>query len=429
MPYSIDSYKQMILDGNHIISIINEYLEIYNIELKMPFVNNIINKKEFDFDISKLDESFLSKLTDSNQKLFQCYLYYSNKYNIEESKINSGKKINNIGSNKKHYQIDKIMEIIHSLPNVKSIHEYCCGRTFLGKQLSLKSSNIEFIGYDINEKLLQTNKTDIPSGKFIKKDLLNDTINIQNISNELIVCLHGCGTLHRRLIDTIIDHNCYSNINNLNHSEQKSKSNYKGKFIIIPCCYYKHRSKTNYQLKNFNITIPYSLLKMVSLIGENTIDINKQYYQHSLQKIKLNLLYDYIFSNDININNCINQYNNYILENYKKNKYIPILTKYCEKDELTFWNNILSNNEFKIEGVTYEKYKHIIDFQDIQARRILNANIFDKLYILNPLGRLIEILILYDYAITLQLNTNLNVELKTFVPYKNSPKNIAIIGY
>ncbi len=89
----------------------------------------------------------------------------------------------------------------------------------------------------------------------------------------------------------------------------------------------------------------------------------------------------------------------------------------------------MANKEFIIGNYSYDNCKEIIDSFDELANTIYQCSFNEKKYILHPLARLIEILIILDYAITLKQNTNLNIDVKAFISSRNSPKNIAIIGY
>jgi hypothetical protein len=370
-----------------IIDVIKSYLYEYDKKNKMPFIKNIINQS-------------INQKKSNNETLLEKYDYYSKIYDIDEKIIS-----------KKQNQVHNIIKIIKEIDldnnhQIENVHEICCGNSVLGNEIT-KNKKVTLFGYDINELLLEKNKQ-MMKGIFIKKDLLKETIQFKNDSTELITCLHGCGQLHRNLIDNII--------------QQK----YNGKIIIIPCCYYKYNNN-DYKLMNFDITIPFTLLKSASLNG--IIEQNDNYKKISLQKIKLNLLYDFLLK-DKNISELMNEYNKYILEEYQNIKYISVPNKYTYyKDDTIFWKNIFSNKEFIIGKYSYENCKQIIESFDILANTIYQHIFNEKIDILNPLTRLIEILIILDYAITIKNNTQLNIIVKPFISSKNSPKNIAIIGY
>jgi predicted TPR repeat methyltransferase len=186
-----------------IISCIKPYFDQYNEKIKMPFVKNIINYNNL---ISSNDQIILSNdqiiSSNNNEILIQLFDHYTKIYDIiEETK------------SKKHQQVHNIIKIIKEF-DFNNVHEICYGNSILGNEI-MKNKKIELYGYDINESLLEKNKKNI-KGIFIKKDLLHENVQFTNNKMELITCLHGCGQLHRNLIDNII------------------KQKYNGKLMIIP---------------------------------------------------------------------------------------------------------------------------------------------------------------------------------------------------
>ncbi len=388
----------MFSEGNSISTIIKRYISQYNEEHKMPYIKNIIHSIESD----NIDDILNPTKDNDLYPLFECYNYFSQKFNTREL----------LTSQKKLTQSDKISNKINEFSNIKTVQEYCCGKSlFANNIVSLHSCT--YYGYDINSRLLKDNKKNTSNNcQFIQKDLLQDNFDIINNENNLIICLHGCGLLHNKLLE---------NINNLS---------YKGNFMIIPCCYFKHRKdKKSIKLENFNLEIPYSLLKTMSLLGSRE-QFYKKYYEIGLLKVKFNLVYKYIFENKVNPDECIDEENWYTIKEFKENKYIPLPNKFCsnKKDEASFFTQIFNHKFFQIKDHNYDNCKDIIRQFDTQAERIHNSILNEKFNIIQPLCRLIEILLIYDYAITLQKNTKLKISVETIFPYNNSPKNIAIIG-
>jgi hypothetical protein len=389
----------MLSDGNSIVSVIKRYMVQYNEEHKLPYIKNIVNSIES----NNIDDKINPNKEDDIYPLFECYNYFSNTFNTNEFQK----------TNKKIIQSKKICEKINSFANIKTVQEYCCGKSLFANEIVKIHNNSTYYGYDINNRLLEINKANTNNNcNFIQKDLLQDNYDIINEKDNLIICLHGCGILHNKLLE---------NLNNLS---------YKGNFMIIPCCYFKHRKdKKSVKLDNFNLEIPYSLLKTMSLLGSRE-QFYKKYYEIGLLKVKFNLVYKYIFENIVNPDDCVTDDNTYTITKFKENKYIPICNKFCsnKKDEASFFTQLFNNKIFHIKNYDYDNCKDIIRQFDDQAEKIHNSILNEKFNIIQPLCRLIEILLIYDYAITLQKNTKLKISVETIFPYNNSPKNIAIIG-
>jgi hypothetical protein len=402
---------------NNILLIIKKYIKKYNDIYNLPYYKNIINQSEkeeyFNYSdyIINRNES-LYNLINKNDELYpliSCYKYYNNLYNYK-GKSKAGKQD----------QIENIIKIIEDQDyKYKEVHELCCGRSFLGKEISLKF-NKDLIGYDINQTLLDYNinmmKSYNISSKFINKDLLNDDIEIEN--NSLITGLHCCGELHRNIIRSLV------------------RKNFKGDFIIIPCCYDKHISKSikmnniKYKLLTCELEIPYQLLKSIVITPKGTSKTKcSKYLQKRYLKIKSNLFYDYLIKNNII---DIELYKYLDIYQYKERKYISIPDEFfVNKDynnEELFWITLLSNKNFNIESITYNNYKNIIDNLHIKTNNILNMISYEEYYLIEPLKKLLEYIIIYDYAIYLQENLKRNIDIIPFVSLYNTPRNLAIIS-
>ena len=422
---------------NDIMLIIQKYIIKYQNIYHLPFYDSIINHKqkkdfyEFNKYIINKDNTLYNLIPSSNPlfPLISCYIYYNNYFNNNNYLHKSGK----------HTQIKGIIDIInHNNYNFDNIHELCCGKTFLGKEISTKF-NKSLFGYDINQHLLDynyimmnkynnnNNNNNNNKYKFIKKDLLNEEIIEKSENNEdkeeinkksLITGLHCCGELHRNIIKSIV------------------KNKFDGNFIIVPCCYDKHMSKSikmndiKYKFFNYDLEIPYQLLKSVVITpkGNSENKCQKYLYKRYL-KIKSNLFYHYIISNNI-IN--LDDYKHLDIYQYSENKYISIPDEFFAdsdyKTEKIFWNTLFTNKNFMIENINYDNYKEIIDNLHEKTNSILNNISYEEYYLLEPLKKLLEFCIILDYAIYLTNNLNKFINIIPFVSSFNTPRNLALVS-
>jgi len=411
---------------NDIFLIINKYIQKYNNIYNLPFYDSIINhlERESSFEYNKYiinkDNSLYNLITPNNDlyPLISCYLYYLEYYNN-----------NNINSNKsgKQIQVNSIIDIIKNKNyNFNEIHELCCGRTFLGKEISIKF-NKDLFGYDINQDLLNYNYNMMKNYNkiiysFIHSDLLSHNIfnyfNNNNNNNKLITGLHCCGELHRNIIKSIVE------------------NKFMGNFIIVPCCYDKHMSKSikmndiKYKFFNFNIEIPYQLLKSIVITpkGSSHHKCQKYLFKRYL-KIKSNLFYHYLITNNII---DLQHYKHLDIYQFSDYKYISIpdefFSNYDYHNEELFWNTLFSNKNFFITNINYINYKNIIDNLHTKTINILNNISYQEYYILEPLKKLLEFLIILDYTLYLTKNLNKNIDIIPFVSLYNTPRNLAIIS-
>ena len=380
-------------DIHAITAIIRRYIDRYKSKFDMPFLKFIINPNA-------------ENSIDDFNALHSCYEYYRNIF----EKMDELNKLNE-NISKKNLQIKMIKRTITKSINLdnKTIHETCCGFSILGEELIKNSSNTQLYGYDINKDLLEKNKIDfgeknIKNVNFINMNLLIDKIVFKNDFNEVITCLHGCGQLHRNIIDMMI--------------EQK----YNGAFFIIPCCYY--RFTQNYTLYNIDFTIPHDLLETASL-NNNSSDTLPQDHKHirqMLMNIRLNLFVKYLIQNNIIDDNydvvkIIKEYGCFTLK--------KINVKLSEE---SIWNKIFT--EIFMDGkIIYDDYKDIIDEQIMKAQKILVKILFEKYNILVQLSKLIEWLINIDYIIHLQsLLPYHDISINQFVSAENTPRNLIISG-
>ena len=234
----------------------------------------------------------------------------------------------------------------------------------------------------------------------------------------VITGLHCCGELHRNIIRSLV------------------RKDFKGNFIIIPCCYDKHISKSikmnniKYKLLTCELEIPYQLLKSIVITPKGTSKTKcSKYLQKRYLKIKSNLFYDYLIKNNII---DIELYKYLDIYQYKERKYISIPDEFfVNKDynnEELFWITLLSNKNFNIESITYNNYKNIIDNLHIKTNNILNMISYEEYYLIEPLKKLLEYIIIYDYAIYLQENLKRNIDIIPFVSLYNTTRNLAIIS-
>jgi hypothetical protein len=378
-------------DIKSIISVISRYTDKYKSREDLPFLRYIINPS------SEL-------MCDDLEALHSCYEYYRSIFEKKTEKIKQN-------VSKKNQQIEAIKQIIteHIDINDRIIHELCCGLSLLGETL-IKSTNSKLIGYDINKDLLEKNKIDfekkkINSAEFKLCNLLEDKIKFDNTMNEVVTCLHGCGQLHRNIIDTL--------------SEQK----YNGSFFIIPCCY--HRFTQQYTLYNVHFNLSCDQLEAVALNNNSYILSDEyKYVKYMMYNIQINIFVKYLIKNNL------------IKRKYKFMVYIQEYGYFTiKKIKVTgskheIWNKIFTDVfEDNLDRINYDDYKHIIDEQYVYCKEILDKILYEKNNILLHLTKLIEWLIIIDYCVHLQnMLPSHNITIEQFISNQNTPRNLMICG-
>jgi hypothetical protein len=383
-------------DIHAITLIIRRYVDRFKTKFDMPFLKYIINP-----NIENLNDDFIA--------LHSCYEYYRNIIENFE-KVNELDKLNE-NISKKNFQIKMIKQIITKSINLdgKTIHEICCGFSILGEELIKDTFNTQLFGYDINKDLLKKNtidfeKKNIKNVNFVNMNLLTDKIIFKNDFNEVITCLHGCGQLHRNIIDMMI--------------EQK----YNGAFYIIPCCYY--RFTQNYKLYNIDFVIPHDLLESVSLCNNSsdTLSHDHKHIKQMLFNIRLNIFVKYLI-----INNIIGDNYN-VVKIIKEYGYFTLKKINVNLSEKIIWNKFFTEI-FEDGKIKYDDYKDRIDEQIKEAHKILDKILFEKYNILQKLSKLIEWLINIDYLIHLQsLMPYHHISISQFISAENTPRNLIISG-